>query len=272
MQIKVAKGIGFCFGVEKAVNETKELLKDGKKVFSDDDIVHNKQVMNELRKLGLSKENGEIFLIRAHGLPKEEIKRIKEKYEVRDLTCSIVYNLFEKVEEYEKRGYQVVVFGKENHPEMIALKSYSRNAIITLEPLPVKSKKILVASQTTMSRREFEDFTEKIKELSDYEEFEVFNSICNVTYQRELEAEQLAKEVDLMIVVGGKHSSNTRKLYRIASKFTNTIHIETSEELDSVSGGVDKVGIISGTSTPREIVEEIINRLKNIRRDAANGK
>ncbi|MDK2900189.1 MAG: small subunit ribosomal protein ispH, lytB, partial [Thermosipho sp. (in: thermotogales)] len=108
MQIKIAKGIGFCFGVEKAVNVTKELLKSGKKVFTDDDIVHNKQVMEELERLGLSYDNGDIYLIRAHGLPKEKIEKIKKDHRVVDLTCNIVYNLFKTVEVYENKGYQVV--------------------------------------------------------------------------------------------------------------------------------------------------------------------
>jgi 4-hydroxy-3-methylbut-2-enyl diphosphate reductase len=264
MQIKIAKGIGFCFGVEKAVNVTKELLKSGKKVFTDDDIVHNKQVMEELERLGLSYDNGDIYLIRAHGLPKEKIEKIKKDHRVVDLTCNIVYNLFKTVEVYENKGYQVVVYGKITHPEMIALKSYSKNAIITMEPLVIKSDKIFVASQTTMSYKDFENFYNKLKDISIYNEFKVFNSICNITHNREIEVEKLSKEVDLMIVVGGKHSSNTRKLFNIASQHTKAIHIETIDEIKEIPKGVDSVGIISGTSTPKEIVEEIAAGLKKL--------
>ncbi|ANQ54487.1 MULTISPECIES: bifunctional 4-hydroxy-3-methylbut-2-enyl diphosphate reductase/30S ribosomal protein S1 [unclassified Thermosipho (in: thermotogales)] len=262
MQIIVAKGVGFCFGVEYAVNRAKTLLKSGVSVWTDDDIVHNKFVMKELNDLGLSKTSGDVFLVRAHGLPKYEIEKLNKKYKIEDLTCRIVKNLFKTVSKLEEEGYKVVVFGKKEHPEMKALKSYCTDAIITKEPVMVVGKRIAVASQTTMSYSDFNLFAGKVKEMSKFEEFKVINSICNITYDREIETQQLSKIVDLMVIVGGKHSSNTTKLYKIAKKYTNAIHIEFPEEIEFIPKGVKKVGIISGTSTPKELVDKVVERLK----------
>ncbi|ABR31467.1 4-hydroxy-3-methylbut-2-enyl diphosphate reductase [Thermosipho melanesiensis] len=264
MQIVVAEGIGFCFGVENAVSKAKELLKKGLSVWTDDDIVHNKSVMKELYDMGLSKEKGDVFLVRAHGLPKDVLDDLKKRYKVEDLTCSIVKNLFKTVAEIEKKGYKIVVFGKKEHPEMKALKSYCENATITDIPLPINAKRIAIASQTTMSYTDFEFFVNKITEMSKFDDIKIINSICNITYNREKEAEKISKIVDLMVVVGGKHSSNTTKLYKISSKYTKSMHIELPEELIELPKGVKKIGVISGTSTPKNIVEKVILRLKEL--------
>ncbi|SHH22892.1 4-hydroxy-3-methylbut-2-enyl diphosphate reductase [Thermosipho atlanticus] len=264
MQIVVASNIGFCFGVKEAVEKSKELLKAGFKVFTDDDIVHNKVVMNELRKLGLSFKDGEIFLVRAHGLPKEKIEKLSTKYKIEDLTCKIVYNLFWLAEKFEKQGYQVVVFGKPNHPEMIAIRSYAKNAIVSLEPVAVEAEKIALLSQTTMSVEEFEGFANSTKQISKFSEFLIKNTICNVTVSRENETKRIARQVDLLFVVGGKHSSNTKKLARIASQYTNVVHVETAKEILETPSNVKSVGIVSGTSTPIEVVNKVVHRIKDL--------
>ncbi|MDK2886503.1 MAG: hypothetical protein PWP54_1061 [Thermosipho sp. (in: thermotogales)] len=265
MQIIVAKNIGFCFGVENAVKTAKTLLEKGFKVFTDDDIVHNKLVMNELKNLGLLiNQPGEIFLVRAHGLPKEKIQLMSEKYKIKDLTCRIVYNLFKKAENLEKEGYKIIVFGKPDHPEMVALKSYAKNSIISLEPVSVNTKKIAILSQTTMSEEEFKNFVEKTSERSVYEELLVEETICNITILREKETMEIAKKVDILYVVGGKHSSNTKKLARIASKFTKVFHIETENEIDDIPSNVEKIGVVSGTSTPYDLVNKVVNRIKEL--------
>lgn len=265
MQIIVAKNTGFCFGVEDAVKRTEKLLKEGNRVFTDDDIVHNKAVMEKLEKLGLMVgKTGDIFLVRAHGLPKEKIKQMSEDFRIEDLTCKIVYNLFKKAEELEKKGYKIIVFGKPDHPEMIALKSYAKNSIVTLEPISIESEKIAILSQTTMSEDEFKDFTRKILDISKYNEYLIEDTICNITILREKEAKEIAKKVDLLYVIGGKHSSNTKKLVRIGSEFTNVIHIESEEEIDKIPENVEKIGVISGTSTPVEVVNKVVSRIKKL--------
>lgn len=264
MQIIIAKNIGFCFGVKDAVERARNLLKKGNKVFTDDDIVHNKEVMSELKELGLSFDDGEIFLVRAHGLPKEKIEKLKEKYKIEDLTCSIVHNLFIRAEKLENEGYQNIVFGKPNHPEMIAIKSYSKKAIVSQTPISIDTEKVAFLSQTTMSVEEFNKFIDETLKKSKIAKHVVFNTICKITITRENETKEIAKNVDLLIVVGGKHSSNTRKLARIASEYTEVLHIETEDELNKFPLNVKKVGVVSGTSTPNETVNRVVNILKKL--------
>jgi len=265
MQIIVAKNIGFCFGVEEAVKKTERLLKKGYKIFTDDDIVHNKIVMDKLKRLGLLLDRtGEIFLVRAHGLPKEKIKQISENFKIEDLTCKIVYNLFKKAEELENKGYKIIVFGKPEHPEMIALRSYAKNSIITLKPFSIEADKIAILSQTTMSEDEFRNFAKKILENSKYKEYLIEDTICNITILREKEAKEIAKQVDILYVVGGKHSSNTKKLARIASEFTVVMYVESEEEIDRIPKNVEKIGVVSGTSTPVEVVSKVVSRIKKL--------
>ena len=275
MIVKKAEDFGFCFGVERAINGILDLLNKGKEVVTDGDIVHNTRVMKFLISKGLVIERdledkeGTVFAIRAHGMPYEKLIKIKERFrEVADLTCPIVKALFEKAKECRDLGYRVVVFGKEGHAEMEALKGYVEDPIILKKPVKIDdSKPVCIVSQTTSSWIEFEEFVAKLIFMNfSIKEFKVLNTICPVTVEREYEVERLSKECDLIVVVGGKHSANTGKLYRIAGRNTNVIWIEDPEEINRYSvDGFECVGIVSGTSTPKEDVEKVYEILS--RRD-----
>ncbi|QTA37659.1 4-hydroxy-3-methylbut-2-enyl diphosphate reductase [Thermosipho ferrireducens] len=272
MQIIVARNIGFCSGVDRAVKKTKELLEKGYRVFTDDDIVHNKNVMNDLLVSGLSFEDGEVFLVRAHGLPPEKIREYEKKYRVVNLTCPIVMDLFEKAKRLREKGYKIVVFGKKSHPEMIALKGYVSDAMVTKVPGKFVEKKVAFLSQTTSSLEEFNEFICETTKISKINELLVCNTICDLTIKREEEVKKLSKICDLIIVIGGKHSSNTLKLARLASINTSVLHVESVNELINIPDNVKKVGIVSGTSTSVYDVEKVIDRLKELGGMLENGQ
>ncbi len=270
MEVILAPDYGFCFGVKNAVDKILEELKNGE-VFTDGDIVHNKRVMKSLIKKGLKiSENatGEMFAIRAHGIPPEKFLEISKRFrKVIDLTCPIVKSLFEKAEECRMKGYGVVVFGKEGHAEMLALKGHVPDAIVTSKAHFYGMEKICILSQTTSSWQEFSEFVSEMLELNfPAKEIKIVNTACPVTVNREEEVKRLSKMCDLIIVVGGKHSANTGKLYRMALRNTKAEWIESPKEAREIDlSGIRCVAIVSGTSTPAEDVEEVYNEI--LRRD-----
>ncbi|PLV60174.1 4-hydroxy-3-methylbut-2-enyl diphosphate reductase [Thermotoga sp. KOL6] len=269
MKIIVAKSMGFCFGVEKAIKTVEELLNNGKKVITDGEIVHNKHVMNHLIEKGLrivskiSKDADAVFAVRAHGIPKDKLEQLKRNYsKVVDLTCPIVHRLFKTAQEYSSKG-KIIVFGKENHPEMIALKGYTP-AIVTKKPFRTTEKKVVFLSQTTSSIEEYKKFVAEMIKMNDFEEVIYLNTICPVTIEREKEIEKLSKICDVCIVIGGKHSSNTGKLFQIASNNTKTLWIESQDELPNDVVKYGTVCVFSGTSTPISLIEDVIRKLKEM--------
>lgn len=280
---------GFCFGVDNAFKGAIERLKNGEKLITDGEIVHNKSVVSRLEKLGLrylneqnntnesNKNFDNSFVVRAHGLPPKKIAELSKEYKIIDLTCPIVNNLFKLAKKLSEDGYCVIVFGEKEHAEMVALVGHVENAIVTLEPIQVKQEceKIVLISQTTSSEEDFYKFVDEIKRRNPDKEIKILNTICRVTIERENAVKMLGKICDLIIVIGGKNSSNTKKLFSIASKHTKAIHIENLEEFkysfkefifkdkinkENKSSNMN-IGIISGTSTHREDVDAICNYL-----------
>jgi len=268
---------GFCFGVERAVEEVKRLLNDGIRVFTDGEIVHNKNVIEELKKLGLQfKPNepieGSLFVVRAHGLPPKDIKELSKHYKIVDLTCPIVLNVFELARKLRSNGFRIVVFGDPQHAEMIALKGHVEDAVITKSPIKLEPGKWYVLSQTTSSKEDYDEFILKLQQLNPESEIKSHNTICNVTIQRESYAKEFGKSCELTIIVGGKNSSNTKKLYEIASRIGRAIHVEDIYEFKSIidnnntlenilSKPKSKVGILSGTSTSKNDVDDIVKHI-----------
>ncbi|WP_448376687.1 4-hydroxy-3-methylbut-2-enyl diphosphate reductase [Fervidobacterium sp.] len=266
--------VGFCFGVERAVVKVKELLSSNIKLFTDGELVHNKNVVQELKNLGLQfihtePIQGSIFVVRAHGLPPQVLYKIKEKYEVIDLTCPIVLNVFQLAKRLRSNGFGIIVYGNQEHAEMIALNGHVEDAVITKTPFKTELSKWYIISQTTSSKEDYDEFVRKMKEINPESEIIGYNTICKVTIQREEYAKNFGKSCDLTIIVGGKNSSNTKKLYEIASKQGNAIHVEDLIELENVvqsdsfiestiSKKNSKIGILSGTSTSKVDVDDII--------------
>lgn len=283
MEIIIGKTAGFCFGVSNAVNKTEEQLSNKNNVFCLGELVHNKQVTKELESKGLividniekAKQN---VIIRAHGEPKETYRRANElKINTLDFTCPKVLKIHKIAEEYANNGYYIFLIGQKEHPEIIGTISYcGKNSMIIEKEEDIenalnefysaKIDKLLVISQTTFSLEKFNNITLLIKEkINDNKiNLEIKRTICDATRLRQEETEEIAKKVDAMIIIGGKHSSNTNKLYDISKKYcSNSILIETQEELNiEYIKKYQKIGIMAGASTPRKSIELVVEMLK----------
>lgn len=281
MEIVLGKTAGFCYGVKNAVSNTEEKLREYKKLSCLGELVHNGEVIRKLEKLGLRvidnlKDSDDKLIIRAHGITKQVYNQAKEmNIELFDYTCPKVLKIHDIASEYAGKGYFIFLIGGKNHPESIGTVSFCGNqsylietkdqideAITVLEKSSIK--KLLVIVQTTFSIEKFKCFTEELKrKLPTNVELEIKNTICNATKIRQEETENISKEVDCMIIVGGKNSSNTRKLYDISKKnCDNTFIIETKDEIEKNQVcHLDRVGIMAGASTPRESIDEVIEKI-----------
>lgn len=282
MEFIVGKTAGFCYGVKRAVDGAKEALKQNKILYGLGEIVHNQEIIKELEELGMQfienigEANGKT-IIRAHGIPKQVYEEARQnQIELIDYTCPKVLKVHQIAEEYANKGYYIFLLGNKKHPENIGTLSYcgenkfviekEEDTIKALEALEKSQiKKLLVISQTTYNLEKFYIIEEMIKnELPRNVELVIKNTICQATEIRQKETEEMAKKVDCMIVIGGKNSSNTKKLNEIAKQYCETVLLienETELELDKIKPD-DKVGIMAGASTPKKSVEEVIERLK----------
>lgn len=282
MELIVGRTAGFCYGVKRAVDGAKEQLKQNETLYGLGKIVHNQDVIKELEQLGMRfvnniKEFKDRVVIRAHGVSKDVYRFAKEKQiELIDYTCPKVLKIHGTVKEYANEGYYIFLLGAKDHPENIGTLSYSKQHISVIEQendvsnalemlYKSKIKKVLLISQTTYSLEKFYIIEDRIKkELPKNIELVVKNTICQATEIRQKETEQIAKKVNSMIIIGGKNSSNTKKLYEIAKKYCNTvcfIENETELELEKIKQD-DKIGIMAGASTPKESIEKVIEKLK----------
>lgn len=282
MEIIVGKTSGFCYGVKNAVEKTNNVIEKNKTIYCLGELVHNKTIINKLKEKGLKfiddieQANG-TTIIRAHGIEKNIYEKAKKmKVKLIDLTCPSVLKIHEIAEKYALENYYIFLIGKKEHPEIIGTYSFcGKNSSVisgieevedSIENLK-KSKlnKLLIIVQTTYSTKVFDEIVKKIKEKTPKNILiEVKNTICRATELRQEETKQLSKEVDLMIIIGGKNSSNTNKLYEIAQKnCKNAIFIENKEEIDKEKVlKYNKIGIMAGASTPQESVDEVIKMLE----------
>lgn len=277
-EVILANSAGFCFGVQRAVEEAIKIQqKYNKKIYTLGPLIHNNDVVKYLEKnqifsIELSDLDdlnlGDVVVIRSHGVPKSVMDLIKEKGLMAiDATCPFVTNIQKKVNKFSNEGYQIVILGDEEHPEVKGINGWCENkAIITPNGefdyrIP---NKICVVSQTTEKE---ENWKNTVKNLSvKTKELLAFNTICAATEIRQKSVLELAKKVDIMIVIGGKNSSNTTKLYQIAKdNCSNTIHIENVTELpkEIINDMLIKtIGITAGASTPDWIINEVVELLK----------
>ena len=277
MEIILADRAGFCFGVKRAVEMTeKELTNTNENIFSLGPLIHNPQAVKEFEEKGLKTIdeinglNNSKVVIRSHGVSKAVVDKMKEQnIDIIDSTCPYVKSVHKKVEEFQKQGYNIVIVGDENHPEIIGINGWCNNEAFIINSemealnLP-KMDKVCVVSQTTNTQEKFEALSEIVKEKG--EEVKIFNTICNATNQRQESCKEVAMKVDAMIVIGGYHSSNTRKLADISKKYCEHVyHIETKDELplDELKR-FNKIGITAGASTPDWIIKEVIEIMDNI--------
>lgn len=274
MKIILDKKAGFCFGVRRAIDLTEEEIKKSSKVYTFGPIIHNPQEVERLKRIGVNVVNelndyikGTV-VIRTHGISPKEYEKLKEKCEkIIDGTCPLVKRSHEVVSKFKKEGLRIIIIGDKNHPEVKALMGYAGdNAIIikdknTLNGLPIGGK-VGVLAQTTLSK-------ENVQEILSYlatkvVEMHYYNTLCAVTLNQKKSAESLSKQVDVMIIVGGKNSSNTTKLAEVCKKsLERTYLIESADELDiNWFKKDDTVGITGGASTPQWVLEEVIEALE----------
>lgn len=288
MKIYVEKNSGFCFGVKNAIERTMKALQENenenRNIYTYGTLIHNNQVIEKLSEIGLRKieslndlnDKNSIIIIRSHGISKEVFNNIKEmKIEYIDCTCPFVSKIHKIVNEHYKDGYKILIAGDQYHPEVIGINGWCNNeaTIIlnekTVDNLPFYDKICLVA-QTTITSNLWDEITKKVKER--FEIAKIFNTRCNATENRQISAKELAQKVDVMIVVGGYNSSNTRKLFEICKeKCNNTYHIETSDELPKdLFKKAGKIGITAGASTPDWILKEVIIKMQDLNNENSN--
>ena len=282
--IKLAKFAGFCYGVKRAVETAIKLKEENpnRNIYILGELIHNTDVINELDKLGIktiyelpSKGDG-ICIVRSHGATPQVFEQIKNAgFEVVDLTCPDVKKVQQRAVELAKNDYFVVIVGKPNHPEVMAIKAnadlYSDKVVVatTIEELePVSSaikshRKVGVVVQTTQMVSSLNLIVNYLNTIA--KEVLIYNTICQSTAMRQKEAKELAKESDLMVVVGSKKSANTTHLAEILKDCTKTIHIENDTELDEYKelfNDVENIGITAGASTPQSIIDKVIENIK----------
>lgn len=280
MEVKLAKSAGFCFGVKRAIDTVYEQVETGKKIYTLGPIIHNEEVVKDLEEKGvrvleteqdLEKVKDGTIIIRSHGVSKHVYESIKrQKLEYVDATCPFVRKIHKIVEEESSKGNTILIIGNENHPEVAGIRGWSRSeayVINTAEEavnfdIPVE-KKLCIVSQTTFNYNKFQELVEIISKKR--YDIIVLNTICNATEVRQQEARKIAKDVDAMIVIGGRHSSNTQKLFEICKKeCENTYYIQTLVDLDfDRLKTVGSVGITAGASTPKNIIEEVQCKCQN---------
>ena len=281
MEVNVAKTAGFCFGVKRAVDQVYEQTEkeNGKKIYTYGPIIHNEEVVKDLRSRGVEVIHSEeelaaltegIVIIRSHGVPKRIYDLLEErKLQYVDATCPFVKKIHNIVKKASEEGSHVIIIGNPEHPEVQGIMGWSLLPVTVIQDaeeaeqlsLP-EEQKICIVSQTTFNYNKFKDLVEIISKKR--YDISVLNTICNATKERQTEAKSIAKGVDAMIVIGDKHSSNTQKLFEICKKAcNNTYYIQTLDDFDmNQLRSVETVGITAGASTPNKIIEEV---QKNVR-------
>ncbi len=278
MKVILAENAGFCFGVKRALKIAFESAnKSNIPIYSLGPLIHNPQQVELLAQKGVHEisdieelKKGDVLIIRSHGTSPEIIEKAKSKgIEIVDATCPFVVNAQKYAQTLYKEGYQVVIVGEGEHPEVIGIMGHVENkAWIVEKPDDVdklpRNQKIGVIAQTTQSFENFRAVVSAIMEKSN--ELRIYNTICHATAQRQESALELAKKVDLMIVIGGHNSANTTRLASLCKDFgVTTYHIETSDEIEELwFKGVQKVGITAGASTPEWIIEDVIEKISKV--------
>lgn len=280
MKVKVAETAGFCFGVKRAVDKVYELIASGvSPIYTLGPIIHNEEVVSDLEKKGvavvseeeLSMLSGGTVVIRSHGVGKavyDKLERLGLSYV--DVTCPFVLKIHRIVERESRAGSHIIIIGDKEHPEVKGICGWCLGGYTVIKNVqeaedfvPPAGKKLCVVSQTTFNYNKFQELVEILRKKR-YDNnvlniLNILNTICNATEERQKEAGSIAGEVDTMLVIGGRHSSNTQKLFEICKKECgNTYYIQTPVDLDSEMFQCSSfVGITAGASTPKKIIEEV---------------
>jgi 4-hydroxy-3-methylbut-2-enyl diphosphate reductase len=287
MQVLLADEFGFCFGVERAVEMVEEAIEDGNTVRALGPLIHNEQEMSRLARQGVATisepvqiQRGQTAVIRAHGVTPQVEAELREKAsKVVDATCPFVTKVQKLASRAAAQNRHVVVVGNPEHPEMIGVFGYApEHAFVVQDAAEVANlprlNNPLVVSQTTIKLKNFLDVAEAVKAKTD-DEVQVVNTICSATRDRQDAARALAGEVGAFYVIGGRHSSNSRKLLAVCKEqCEKSFLIETGEEINPEDlRGIERVGVTAGASTPNWLIEEIVKQLEEIgRQQTENGR
>lgn len=276
MEIRLASERGFCFGVRRAIELAERAVRERGSLESLGPIVHNKQVVEMLRSQGmriierLDEMKGDTLLIPSHGVAQSIVSEAAARnLKLIDATCPIVRNAQQVVHTLHKEGFTVLVFGDASHTEVKGLLSRAGRGAIATTQVPefdASLRRIGILSQTTQSQQHFINFLTELvhSKLSSLAEIRVFNTICDATAKRQRAALELAREVDMMLVIGGHDSANTRHLAEICrSAGVETHHIESAGEIEPLwYAGRERIGITAGASTPEWVVKDVVQRLE----------
>lgn len=274
MKIQLAESYGFCFGVKRAIKIAEENTHSA----TYGPLIHNPNEIERLKKdfnvaLAENLESfkaGDTAVIRTHGIPKQELALLHErKVNVIDATCPYVTKPQQICEEMSAQGYDIVIFGDEAHPEIKGVKSYADDHVFVVnsaeevDELRLREK-IAVVAQTTRKIEEYQQIVGRL--MANHKEVRVFNTICNATFDNQDAVRKLSQEADVMIIIGGKNSSNTKQLHSIAKDFcSDSYYVESEEDLqNSWFNGKNFCGISAGASTPDWIIQNVIERIQQI--------
>ena len=280
MKVKVAETAGFCFGVKRAVDKVYQLIEEGiHPIYTLGPIIHNEEVVSDLAERGvavieekdLASLSGGTVVIRSHGVGKQIYQELREYHlDYVDVTCPFVLKIHRIVEKESLAGKHIIIFGDPDHPEVRGICGWCEGSYTVLKNreetenfTPPAEKDVCVVSQTTFNYNKFKELVEILCKKRYYNSVlnmsNILNTICNATEERQKEAQNIAGEVDTMLVIGGKHSSNTQKLFEICKEECgNTYYIQTPVDLDSeMFHHSSYVGITAGASTPKKIIEEV---------------
>ena len=280
MKVKTAKTAGFCFGVKRAVDKVYELIENGvSPIYTLGPIIHNEEVVSDFEKKGVTVISEEdipklregTVVIRSHGVGRRIYDMLKTAgISFVDVTCPFVLKIHRIVERESRAGKQIIIFGDPSHPEVKGICGWCEGSCTVLRNredaenfVPDPGRIPCIVSQTTFNYNKFKELVEilckKRYDNSVLNMGDILNTICNATEERQKEAQNIAGEVDTMLVIGGRHSSNTQKLFEICKEECgNTYYIQTPVDLDSeMFHRSSYVGITAGASTPKKIIEEV---------------
>ena len=280
MKVTLAKSAGFCFGVKRAVEMVYKEAETGKKVYTLGPIIHNEQVVQDLEQKGvrvidtpeeLSKAEDATVIIRSHGISADVYHQLEDKkVRIVDATCPFVSKIHRIVEKKYQEGSCIVIVGNANHPEVEGINGWCNGAATVIGSVSEAenysqepARKLCVVAQTTFNYKKFKDIVDIFSKKS--YDINVMNTICNATEERQTEAAAIAGDSDAMIVIGGKHSSNTQKLYEICKNVCPDTHfIQTLDDLDLKQfQSFRSVGITAGAATPNTIIKEVQSYVRN---------
>src|SRR3989338_1588737 len=269
MKVSLASHAGFCFGVKRAL-ESVQNIKDKDDVYILGELIHNPQEIERLKKKGIKiignidKIKKGTVVISAHGVPDHLIKKAaKKRLKVIDTTCPLVTKVHNIAKDMEKKGLNVVIFGDKNHTEVKGIKGNIKNAVIInnySDLNKIKKGKLGIVSQTTQDTEKYSNIINKIKEKTI--NLKVEDTICDATKLRQNSSRELAKRVDLMVVIGGYNSANTKRLAQICSGIVETRRIETEDELKKRwFNGKKHIGVTAGASTPEWVINNVMKKI-----------